>query len=106
MLGLAMIAPRTRSRFLIAATIAAAACLGGITVDCAAAQTESDYASLLTAADRDSCMTCCLMPFVHNFPPDFPSARWACSEIQTARGLPPPLLCRGRGLNVLRAGSG
>ena len=53
MLGLAMIAPRTRSRFLIAATIAAAVCLGGITVDCAAAQTESDYASLLTAADRN-----------------------------------------------------
>ena len=52
MFGLAMIAPPTRSRFLIAATIAAAACLGGITVDCAAAQTEPDYASLLTAADR------------------------------------------------------
>jgi predicted methyltransferase len=52
MLGLAMIAPRTRSRFLIAATIAAAARLGGITVDCAAAQNEPDYASLLAAADR------------------------------------------------------
>ena len=44
-------APRMRSRFLIAATMAAA-CLGGITLDCAAAQTAPDYASLLTAADR------------------------------------------------------
>ena len=52
MVGLAMIAPPTRSRFLIAATIAAAACLGGITLDCAAAQTAPDYASLLAAADR------------------------------------------------------
>jgi predicted methyltransferase len=52
MIGLAMIAPRTRSRFLIAATIAAAACLGGITLDCAAAQTAPDYARILAAADR------------------------------------------------------
>jgi predicted methyltransferase len=45
-----MIAARTRSRFLIAATVAA--CLGGATLDCAAAQTEPDYTRLLAAADR------------------------------------------------------
>ena len=44
-------APRMRSRFLIAATMAVA-CLGGITLDCAAAQTAPDYTSLLAAADR------------------------------------------------------
>jgi len=44
-------APRMRSRFLIAATMAVV-CLGGITLDCAAAQTAPDYASLLAAADR------------------------------------------------------
>ena len=44
-------APRMRSRFFIAATMAAA-CLGGITLDCAAAQTAPDYASLVAAADR------------------------------------------------------
>ncbi|MBO0718427.1 MAG: class I SAM-dependent methyltransferase [Rhizobiales bacterium] len=45
-----MIAARTRSRFLIAATIAA--CLGGTTLDCAAAQTAPDYTRLLAADDR------------------------------------------------------
>jgi len=52
MTGLAMTAPRTCLRFLIAATIAAAVCRGGITLDCAAAQTAPDYARLLAAADR------------------------------------------------------
>ena len=51
MIGVA-IALRARSRFLIAAAITAAACLGAITLDCAAAQTPPDYGSLLTAADR------------------------------------------------------
>src|SRR6516165_6029530 len=51
MIGVA-IALRTRSRFLIAAAITAAACLGAITLDCAAAQTPPDYGNLLTAADR------------------------------------------------------
>ena len=51
MIGVA-IALRARSRFLIAAAITAAACLGAITLDCAAAQTSPDYGSLLTAADR------------------------------------------------------
>ena len=52
MIGFAMTAPCTPSRLLIAATIAAAVCRGGITFDCAAAQTAPDYASLLAAADR------------------------------------------------------
>jgi predicted methyltransferase len=52
MIGLAMTAPRTRSRLLIAATIAAAVYCGGITLDCAAAQTAPDYARLLAATDR------------------------------------------------------
>jgi predicted methyltransferase len=47
-----MTAPRTRLPFLIAATLAAAAFLGGITLDCAAAQTAPDYAKLLAASDR------------------------------------------------------
>ena len=51
MIGVAT-ALRTRSRFLIAAAITAAACLGAITLDCAAAQTPPDYGNLLTAADR------------------------------------------------------
>src|SRR6516225_6570952 len=52
MTGLAMAAPRTHSGFLIAATIAAAACLGGIALDCAVAQTAPDYGNLLAASDR------------------------------------------------------
>ena len=51
MIGVAS-ARRTRSRFMIAATIAAAACLGALALDCAAAQTPSDYGNLLTASDR------------------------------------------------------
>jgi predicted methyltransferase len=51
MIGLAMIASGARARFLPAA-IAAAACLGGIALDCAAAQTAPDYARILAAANR------------------------------------------------------
>src|SRR5262249_42732813 len=51
MIGVAS-ARRTRSRFMIAATMAAAACLGALALDCAAAQTPSDYGYLLTASDR------------------------------------------------------
>ncbi len=52
MTRLAMTAPRTRLPFLIAATLAAAAFFGGMTLDCAPAQTAPDYAKLLAASDR------------------------------------------------------
>ena len=51
MTGFAIITPRTRSRFLIAATIAAMASWGGI-LDRAAAQRAPDYPALLAAPDR------------------------------------------------------
>ena len=50
MIGLALTAPR--SRFLIAATIAAAVCCVSFALDRATAQTAADYAPLLAAADR------------------------------------------------------
>src|SRR5262249_13473295 len=52
MLGFRVTALRTRSGFLIAATIAATACVAAFTFDRAAAQTTPDYASLVAASDR------------------------------------------------------
>jgi predicted methyltransferase len=52
MTGLTTIAPYTRSRFLIAATIAAATCVAAFAFGRAGAQTVPDYASLLAAPDR------------------------------------------------------
>ena len=55
MIGVA-IALRARSRFLIAAAITAAACLGAITLDCAAAQglRKSTHGRRPSDADRDA----------------------------------------------------
>jgi predicted methyltransferase len=52
MIALAMIAPLTRSAFLIAATIAATTGLAAVTLDPTAAQTAPDYAALVAAPDR------------------------------------------------------
>src|SRR5262249_53217374 len=54
MLGFRVTALRTRSGFLIAATIAATACVAAFTFDRAAAQTTPDYASLVAASDRSA----------------------------------------------------
>ena len=52
MTGLTITTARMRSHFLIAATIAAAACVAAFAHDRAAAQTASDYTGLLAASDR------------------------------------------------------
>ncbi len=52
MFGLALTAPRTRSHCLIAATIAAVACIAAFAFERAAAQAAPDYAGLLAATDR------------------------------------------------------
>jgi predicted methyltransferase len=54
MIALATIAPRTRSGFLIAATIAAAMGLAALMLERTAAQTAPDYAALLAAPDRSA----------------------------------------------------
>jgi predicted methyltransferase len=52
MIAFATTVSRTRSRLLFAAVFVAAACLGGIALPVASAQTAPDYAGLLAAPDR------------------------------------------------------
>ena len=52
MIGFATPTRRPRSRFLFAMTLAAGACLGGIALHRASAQTAPDYGRLLAAPDR------------------------------------------------------